>query len=341
MMLFAVTQFRKHLILLIVGLVLLNMPACGGLRPEMHTQAPILSKFEIQGRAHLSWSPDGTRLAFMQGNQPMEPAHLVVFDISTGDLKNLGDKQWDYDSPDQWSPDGSQIVVARDGNLWLVRATDGATTYLTKGEGTVWAPDGQMLAVFRGPHSGGPQDYFQITFVTPEGHELHTISAGEIPSPKPTLTPRPTDPGEHEWRLITGDSAPYFTGLAWSPDGQSLVYSIVSPDEERGDLFIINRDGSDRRRLTLAGYSTEPSWSPRGDRIAYVFSSPYNIPGDLFLTTSRGECHLRLTEGGGIYTPVWSPDGRKIALWALGNIYILDVEKYLADEYFDPKQCKQ
>ena len=337
---FATTKFRNQWRILIWGLVLLSTSACYPSKPVLHSQAPILDTFEIRTRAHLTWSPDEKTLAFMQGDQPMEPAQLMLFDISTKSLKSLGGKQWNYDSPDQWSPDGMQIAVTKDSELWLIRTTDGAATYLTKGEGAAWSPDGQVLAVFRGPHSGSPTNYFQIAFVTPAGKELNAVSAGAIPPPKPTPRPRPTDPSDHEWRIITGYNAPYFTGLAWSPDGQDLVYSIVSPDEERGDLFIIHRDGSDRRRLNLAGYSTEPSWSPRGDSIAYVFSSPDNLPGDLFLTTSKGECHVRLTEGGGVYTPVWSPDRHKIALWALGNIYILDVEKYLADEYFDPKQCK-
>ncbi|CAG0932455.1 hypothetical protein TFLX_02595 [Thermoflexales bacterium] len=240
-----------------------------------------------------------------------------------------------------WSTDGTQIVVARNGDLWLIRITDGNTAYLTKGEGASWSPDGRMLAVFRGPLSGGTPGYFQIAFVTPEGKELNAISAGMILLPKPTSTLRPTDPNDHELMLTMVSRNPYFTGLDWSPDGQSLVYSIVSPDEERGDLFVINRDGSGLRRLTPVGYSTEPTWSPRADRIIYAYSAPYNTPGDLIMTTSKGECHLRLTQGSGVNTPVWSPDGRKIALSSSGSIYILDVAKYLSDEHFDPKQCKQ
>ncbi len=333
-------KFHRQFILLIWGLVLLSASACEGAQPGLHTQAPILNRFEIQNRAHLAWSPDGKMLAFMQGNQPMEAAQLVLLDISTGNLKKLGDKQWNYDSPNQWSPDGTQIVVTKNDELWLIRTTDGNSTYLTKGEGASWSPDGQMLAVFRSPLSGGPSNYFQIAFISRDGEEKNAITAGAIPAPRPTPTPQPTDPNNHEFLITRGYESSYFMGMAWSPDGQSLVYSIVSPEEDRGDLFVIQRDGSGQHRITPTGYSTEPAWSPQDDRILYVFASPYNIPGDLFMTTSMDNCHLRLTTGGGVSAPSWSPDGHRIALTAFGYIYILDVEKYLTDEYFDPQQCK-
>lgn len=341
-MLSVVINLHHHLKALVWGLALLSMSACNVTGSEIHTQLPILNRFDGPlGTDHLAWSPDGKHLSFMQGNQPLEPGQLVVLNISTGISKTVGTHQWNYDSPNEWSPDGTQVVVAQNGELWLIQVADGNVVYLTRGEGVAWSPDGQTLAVFRSPLSGGPPDRFQIVFVTPEGKEIDVISAGMIPPPEPTPTPRPTDPNDHELTLMMISRTPYFTGMDWSPDGQSLVYSIVSPEEDRGDLLVIKRDGSGRRRLTSSGYSVEPAWSLGTDRIIYVYSSPYHIPGDLTMTTSKGECHLQLTEGGGVNTPVWSPDGRKIALSVLGTIYILNAEKYFSDEYFDPKRCKQ
>jgi Tol biopolymer transport system component len=193
----AVINPRHLLRVLAWGLALLGMSAYNVTGPEVRTQLPILNRFDGSlGADHLAWSPDSEHLAFMQGNQRLELAQLVVLDISTGISKTVGSHQWNYNSPDEWSPDGTQIVVAKNGELWLIRVADGSAVYLTRGEGAAWSPNEQTLAVFRSPLSGGPPDYFQISFVTPEGKEIDTISAGMIPPPEPTPTPHPFDPND-------------------------------------------------------------------------------------------------------------------------------------------------
>ena len=94
-----------------------------------------------------------------------------------------------------------------------------------------------------------------------------------------------------------------------SPDGSQVVYVRTSmdimKDRKRGELWIVNADGSDHRRLA-AGSS--PRWSPDGTRLAY---------------TADGQIHLRWMDTGETATLTqllespsgirWSPDGRGIA----------------------------
>jgi Tol biopolymer transport system component len=66
--------------------------------------------------------------------------------------------------------------------------------------------------------------------------------------------------------------------IAWSPDGQQIVFSSSSYNtfdlkECDEDLYIVNRDGSDLRRLTdYPGSVRSPTWSPDGQWIVFETS---------------------------------------------------------------------
>ncbi|HUH29414.1 S9 family peptidase [Gelidibacter sp.] len=102
-----------------------------------------------------------------------------------------------------------------------------------------------------------------------------------------------------------------------SPDGSQVVYKRngfdMMKDNTKGNLWIVNADGTSHRKLTSREVSeSQASWSPNGDRI--VFSS----------TTDEGsEIYMYWTETGQIArisqlekSPsalTWSPDGKWIA----------------------------
>src|SRR5216684_2888052 len=57
--------------------------------------------------------------------------------------------------------------------------------------------------------------------------------------------------------------------LCWAPDSSRLVFSAMR--KGRADLYTINADGSNPRRITHdGGGSTSPSWSGNGKRIAFA-----------------------------------------------------------------------
>lgn len=100
----------------------------------------------------------------------------------------------------------------------------------------------------------------------------------------------------------------------WSPDGRQIAFSRA--DHRHHDVWIVDRDGSDARRLA-AGVSTSypdsPAldWSPDGEQIVFVGTTDEG-EGIHLLEADTGRTQ-RIAERGS--SPVWSPDGSQIAYW--------------------------
>ena len=101
----------------------------------------------------------------------------------------------------------------------------------------------------------------------------------------------------------------------WSPDGQRLAFYSTRNDGLHFDVYLINPDGTNLRRLTFSegGY---PAWSPDGSQI--VFSS--QTEGNLYITNVNDGSVRQLTNNSGNdRNPIWSPDGSQIAYISFVN----------------------
>lgn len=97
----------------------------------------------------------------------------------------------------------------------------------------------------------------------------------------------------------------------WSPDGQQIVYT--SYQHGNGDIFVMNRDGSNPSQLTAtAENDSDPSWSPDGKQIIFARSFT-RTERSLMLIELPGLQERRLTTGTVDYGPRWSPDGSQVA----------------------------
>ena len=106
----------------------------------------------------------------------------------------------------------------------------------------------------------------------------------------------------------------------------------VSPSGDRlavtggGELWVMNLDGSDMRRLATNAYNG--TWSPDGARLAYT-----GYPGpQLRIVDVEGGVDIALpgTVPGGYGGIAWSPDGGRIAFEGMrggfGTIYLVNVD---------------
>src|SRR5712692_8803697 len=128
------------------------------------------------------------------------------------------------------------------------------------------------------------------------------------------------------------------TTPSWSPDGKALVFTGY--DGGISDLFVVNADGTNLRRLTNDRYADlQPSWSPDGKTIAFATDRG---PGTDFTDLKFGNMRIALfhldngtidvlphMEQGRNINPVWAPDGRSLAFVSdrnrISNIFLYDV----------------
>lgn len=116
--------------------------------------------------------------------------------------------------------------------------------------------------------------------------------------------------GSGEKRLTDSPGLDAFP--AWSPDGESIIFS--SERDSNWELYLMNADGTEQRRLTHTPEEDEssPAFFPDGERIVYVSG----LVGDysaIHVMDADGSDRKEIA-GGSFPSP--SPDGERIVYTA-------------------------
>jgi hypothetical protein len=227
-----------------------------------------------------SWSPDGSRIAFVSDREGNP--NIWVIDSDGGNLVNLTQHE-DKDHSPAWSPDGEWIAFAsvRDSLYWelyLMRPDGSDVQRLTWWEDASdlspsWSPDATRLA-FATKRDGN----WEIYVMDRDGGNLTR------------LTDDPSDD----------------TNPAWSPDGSRIAFE--STREGYAEIYVMAVGGGEAVNISNAPFSSEhgPTWSPDGGRIA--FYSDRDGEWDVYVMGSDGSDPVKLTgDNTNDQVPAWRP----------------------------------
>ncbi len=281
-------------------------------------------------------SPDGKQVAFTWRREDEEVAHVYTANVDGSQPKRITDTPLGDTFP-AWSPDGRRLAFVRPGKgiviadahggeerglapafpSFLVWSRDGKRLFYCN-----WTSDRSQLAIFSvdlatgnhsqvtNPPAGLEGDVFAD--VSPDGSQL---AFGRCHQTTCDLYSMPSTGGAA--RLIA-EGAARFSGLAWNPDGRTIVISA----RRRGQyqLWKVNANGSGEPELVqIAGeearfpnFGRSPSGQPRMVYEQHISDS--NIwRAKLDTAGAAGQPHRIIASTRLDSSPQVSPDGRRIS----------------------------
>jgi TolB protein len=233
-------------------------------------------------------SPDGSKIAFLSDRDGATDLFVIAAD-GTGETRLT--RTPEAESQPEWSADGSEIrftVFANDESRIYSIAPAGGNRRLigtVPGRAMRLSPDGKSVLYWTGTWTS------MRLFVS----RLDGSVARQL-----------TDGSGVVW------------GSRWSPDGKRIAFG---DKDAQGSLqiFVINADGSGRRRVTRfdeAGQQAQmPAWSPDGTRFA-VQSGVRGQPAHIWIVDAVTGAARKLAAHEQPYddeVPAWFPDGKRLA----------------------------
>ena len=220
------------------------------------------------------WSPDGTKIAFASDRDGF-PVLLDIFVMNADGTNPINlTNSVNTDLAPSWSPDGTKIAfhTFRDAGIGLqseiyVMDADGSNQVNLTQNAAIdvfpkWSPDGTKIAFMR-----------QVPFSSDA--EIFVMDAATGAN-QTNITNNPASDGN----------------ASWSPDGSKIAFGS-SRDDNFGEVYVMNADGSGVVRLTTEGGNGEPAWSPDGTKI--VFATDRDGDLQIYAMDADGSNQVALT----------------------------------------------
>ena len=260
-------------------------------RPNGTGRRTLLPSMQLSSLG-LSWSPDGKNIAIVSPGRNANPARAACSKLALYVIPVDGSKPVLMSAPRRgigcavaWSPRGGEIAYGDGGEVLGVISSRGSRPRLVlTGAGTgrpQWSPDGRKLAAPTVIRRGGrvAARYNRIMAVDADGSDPHVVTDHAYTEYPFTWSPDSRHilygakdrqgiymigaDGRNK-RRVTRDAPPQagWGALAWSPTGDSIVYTGGGTDNT--DLYLIGIDGRNKFRLTTTpDNDIDPSWVAR------------------------------------------------------------------------------
>jgi len=235
-----------------------------------------------------AFSPDGSRVALVISDSDGDPtvtyaaledSEIYVANADGSGLTRLTDNQRSDDLV-HWTPDGTLISFrsnrGKSLSLYTMRPDGSNVQQVTPDS---WIADRHDWSSVDGSLVFSGQDARN----QPAGCSDNEINVLGSPALSTPLT-------DDEW---------YDQSPMWSPDGSRIAYAVSDQSDYAWEIFTMNADGSDQRRITdYPGYDMGPLWSPDGTMI--VFTSDRVRGADTKAEGQSGLPYVMNADGSGV-----------------------------------------
>jgi Tol biopolymer transport system component len=288
------------------------------------------------------WSADGRLLAFSSAHPD--------------DLKSA--------HRDSWATDRGEVYLMDTETFELRRIADDGFYITHTGTGAMWHPSGEKIYYYSAPNEvsvvnvqSGRKEHVMsggIRQLSPDGAKF----AWTVNDPSPSYPQRGvytmSEDGSEAQLIVPTDALYKLTpnrdcfaleqmtvgNTKWTPDGRHMLVAMwvksapgdITPwnSKPRRSIYIVSRDGSERRWLTFFGH--HHSWTANGTQVLYSGYMEHSDDGvrkvpRLYLIDSDGSNKRIVVDqplGG---HPIASPDGSLITTWDDEGVILVDVAK--------------
>ncbi len=218
-----------------------------------------------------AWLPNGKALVYTEIVRD-RPTMLYEVDVETGERTAI--------SPTTFPSGGDHLQVLPDGRV----------AFLEKGALQVWDSSTKTTKEVQAIGCIDPKTEGTVassyTAVSPDGASVAEACAGSLYL---------IDVRVGKTITLSNQVGIFVKPMAWSPDGSQLAYSVQPDSTRTAELWLVNADGSSRRRLWLNkqarafGWFT---WMPDGQTLLFV-----NNPGGT--SFGPGYVYMVISASGG------------------------------------------
>ncbi|MFL6332455.1 MAG: winged helix-turn-helix domain-containing protein [Pyrinomonadaceae bacterium] len=285
---------------------------------------------------HMEWLADGSGFLLVASEQPEGMDQIWHVSYPDGAARRLTSDSKRYRNISLTSDSRTMVAVLSEFNsdIWVAPEADAARAQkITFGTGAYldvcYTPDGRIVYASQ---AGGNWD---IWVMNADGSSQRQLTADSGVNAHPAVSPdgryivftsnragtfniwRMDSDGGNPVRLTAGGGEKF---PHWSPDGRSVVYNSVSPDESLYSLWKVSAEGGEPVRLTDTDCE-RPAVSPDGKSVAGFHRDASAAGGySVVVTPFEGgppvQSYAMPTDVVALPFVCWSPDGQSLTYTA-------------------------